>query len=543
MKTTVTLILSILAFSLQSVFAQKYEAENAMLAGGAVKTACASCSGGSMVAQNGGNLTFTANITTAGYFDVNIMGATTGGDKTNTLDIDGKTVDFVYSSTTYSKITVASKTKLSAGAHTVKIINSWGYINIDYIEFISVAGPVYNINQSLVTANPTNEAKCLYQFLKDNYRKKIISGAMTLNSMDEIDWLKQNTGKSPALVGIDFLQTNRGYTWYKDNTPVDDALSFYNKNGIPIMCWHWRDPSRATDNFYSQAGNSSSYTTFDIKKVNDANSAEYKAMISDIDFVATQLKRLQTANAAVLWRPLHEAAGGWFWWGKDGPSCKKLWQVMYDRMVNYHGLKNLIWVWTKESNDDAFYPGDTYVDIIGRDYYKTGDHSSIVSEFNTISSKFGNNKIVTISECGSFPDPDNLVADEAGWSWFMPWYGDFVRSATYNSLDLWKKAFASSYVITLDEMPSLKTCVVTAVEEEPQVSNQSLEVYPTRVKDFVTIRSSELVEKIAIYNLSGILQMEQNVSAHQFDVSLSNLSSGAYFLKVNGTKTVKLLKE
>jgi mannan endo-1,4-beta-mannosidase len=38
----------------------------------------------------------------------------------------------------------------------------------------------------------------------------------------------------------------------------------------------------------------------------------------------------------------------------------------------------------------------------------------------------------------------------------MPWYGDFTRNSTNNSLDLWKKMFASSYVITLDEMPSLK---------------------------------------------------------------------------------------
>ncbi len=41
----------------------------------------------------------------------------------------------------------------------------------------------------------------------------------------------------------------------------------------------------------------------------------------------------------------------------------------------------------------------------------------------------------------------------------MPWYGDFVRNAKYNSLDLWKKMFAHEYVLTLDEMPNLKTYV------------------------------------------------------------------------------------
>ena len=65
--------------------------------------------------------------------------------------------------------------------------------------------------------------------------------------------------------------------------------------------------------------------------------------------------------------------------------------------------------------------------------------------------------MITLSECGSFPDADNLVADEAPWSYYMPWYGDFVRSQKYNSLDLWKKMFAHDYVLTLDEMPDLKS--------------------------------------------------------------------------------------
>ena len=76
-------------------------------------------------------------------------------------------------------------------------------------------------------------------------------------------------------------------------------------------------------------------------------------MIKDIDYTAGLLKKLQDNKVPVIWRPLHEAAGGWFWWGAQGAApCKKLWQVMFDRMVNHHGLHNLIWVWTREPNDD-----------------------------------------------------------------------------------------------------------------------------------------------------------------------------------------------
>lgn len=166
---------------------------------------------------------------------------------------------------------------------------------------------------------------------------------------------------------------------------------------------------------------------------------------------------LQTQKVPVIWRPLHEAAGGWFWWGAKGAApCKKLYQIMFDRMVNHHGLKNLIWVWTREPDDNDWYPGDEYVDIVGRDIYKEGNHGSHIEEFKAFNKLHGTKKMITLSECGSIPDVDNLKRDEAAWSWFMSWYGDFVRKAENNSIALWKKNFASDYVITLDEMPSLK---------------------------------------------------------------------------------------
>jgi mannan endo-1,4-beta-mannosidase len=309
----------------------------------------------------------------------------------------------------------------------------------------------FSINAGLVTPNPSAAAIKLYQFLKDNYGRKILSGVMTLNSFDETDWLKQNTGKEPAIIGLDFMHCNRGYGWYDNQTPVRDAKAYWAKNGIPVLVWHWRDPLRTTEEFYSNK------TTFDVSKIDNPQSAEYKAMLADIDYVSGLLKELQAANVPVIWRPLHEAAGGWFWWGAKGAApCKKLYQLMYDRMVNYHKLNNLIWVWTHEPNDEAWYPGDDYVDIVGRDIYKQGDHGSQSAEFNAMNALYGSKKMITLSECGSIPDVDNLSKDAAAWSWFMPWYGDYTRNSTNNSLELWKKMFSSSYVITLDEMPSLK---------------------------------------------------------------------------------------
>lgn len=312
--------------------------------------------------------------------------------------------------------------------------------------------PQYNLRESLVSPNPSREATAVYDFLKENYGRKILSGVMTLNSFDETNWLKQNTGKEPAIIGLDFMHNNRGYNaWFDEKQPIKDAKTYWDRNGIPTLLWHWRDPSRKTEEFYTDK------TSFDINKINEPSSAEYAAMIADIDYVSMLLKELQTQKVPVIWRPLHEAAGGWFWWGAKGAEpCKKLYQIMYDRMVNHHRLNNLIWVWTYEKDEDLWYPGDEYVDIIGRDIYKQGDRTSQIEEFKKINKHHKSGKMISLSECGTIPDVSHLQADNAAWSWFMCWYGDFVRNEKHNTLTAWKIIMNSSYVITLDEMPSLK---------------------------------------------------------------------------------------
>ncbi|WEK33414.1 MAG: glycosyl hydrolase [Candidatus Pseudobacter hemicellulosilyticus] len=304
---------------------------------------------------------------------------------------------------------------------------------------------------ALVNDKATPEAKKVYEFLRKQFGRKIISGVMTLNSFDEVNWLKENTGKEPGIVGLDFMHCFRGYTWYNDQEPVNDAIAYWNRKGLPVFCWHWRDPSRATEAFYTSG------TSFDVSKISDPASAEYKAMLADIDALAGQLKILQDRKVPVLWRPLHEAAGGWFWWGaKGGAACKQLYITMYQRLVEHHQLNNLIWIWTREANDTDWYPGDAYVDIIGRDIYQQGNHGAQTAEWNAIRSGYGNNKLVALSECGSNPDPDLLQREKGYWSWFMTWYGDFVRKPEHNTLDGWKKIMNSGYVLTLDEMPSLQ---------------------------------------------------------------------------------------
>ena len=54
----------------------------------------------------------------------------------------------------------------------------------------------------------------------------------------------------------------------------------------------------------------------DIDAVMNGRDPEGKALLDrDIAAIAEQLLRLQEAGVPVLWLPLHESSGGWFWWG------------------------------------------------------------------------------------------------------------------------------------------------------------------------------------------------------------------------------------
>lgn len=118
---------------------------------------------------------------------------------------------------------------------------------------------------------------------------------------------------------------------------------------------------------------------------------EYWATIRDLDAIAGQLKRLRDAGVPVLWRPLHEADGGWFWWGAKGPEAtKQLYYMMRDRFINYHGLNNLIWVWSVDKPNGSWYPGNDHVDILGIDSYPGGyNYDCQKSKFNDLGNMSG----------------------------------------------------------------------------------------------------------------------------------------------------------
>ena len=127
------------------------------------------------------------------------------------------------------------------------------------------------------------------------------------------------------------------------------------------------------------------------------------------------------------------------------------------------GLRNLIWVWTTQTSsfsdiDYEFYPGDDYVDIVGRDIYNNTDASSAAGQFSTIAS-LSEHKMVALSELGNVADMGSQWDAGAQWLFFMPWYdygNDYTAGYDHVHADIgwWTETFASDAVIDRSELPS-----------------------------------------------------------------------------------------
>lgn len=456
-------------------FSKTYEAENGKLSNDMSVISGGNASGGKSVGKFESDRSYCQikiNVPSDGIYDIVIRSMGIGGPKENDIYTDGKKVGtFTSENNKFSDYTV-SAVSLTKGDHNIHIIKSWGWIELDKITVktgAKISNSTYNITSSLVNKNSTANTKKLYSFLKDSYGKYVITGQQCDGGINgnEFKAIKNLTGDYPALLGLDMMDYTPSRTALgASSSAVEKAIEFANKGGIVTFCWHWNAPTEylnSTANspdgwwggFYTQS------SKFDIAKVMNGQEAKGKKLLDrDIKEIAKQLKRLEKAGVPVIWRPLHEGSGGWFWWGAKGSDAyKKLWKYLYKELTNTYGCNNLIWVYNGQSAD--WYPGDEYVDIVGEDIYP-GNHvyDPQVSRFRQAINYGSKTKITALTENGCIFDIDSAVSINALWSWFMTWGGEFTvngsnYSEKYTEKSVIKKMYASKYSLTLGSLPKI----------------------------------------------------------------------------------------
>ncbi|MBP1560292.1 MAG: hypothetical protein J6C96_03490 [Oscillospiraceae bacterium] len=342
--------------------------------------------------------------------------------------------------TTAAKTTVITKDTTAKTTVTTKETTAKTTVTTKETEAVNSG-----YKQKLSNPNASKEARALFDYICKTYRSGIISGQQESTWMGsdqyEFDYIYKNTGKYPAIRGLDYMND--------DFDGVNKrAADWHDRGGIVTICWH------CGSDFSGSWTESMNTEITDWDKALTEGTPEYEKLIKGMDKAAAALKELKDENIPVLWRPFHEFDGAWFWWGKGGAeNFKKLWIMMYDRYTNYWGLDNLIWVLGYSGNGkgyESWYPGNEYVDIAGADSYTDGANSNL---YKNVSKVVGDKMPICFHECGRIPTAEQLEKADADWVWFMTWHTEYITD--HNDTDALKKIYNDKYVITLDELPDL----------------------------------------------------------------------------------------
>lgn len=225
-----------------------------------------------------------------------------------------------------------------------------------------------------------------------------------------INIVKKKTDKWVGLVGAEY-HNGRDVNWEKPNRLFEE---YWRLGGFCQLYLIMTNP--ASPNSFNGGGKC------DIKSVLSPNHTYHTYFYNELDKVATGLKELQKKGVVVFLNPFAEATADWFWWGGNSIDFIALYRNVHDYLVKAKGLDNLLFIYEPSCfNNTAlqFYPGDSYVDMIGFslfvDYNKEIDSSSIQNYQQLKSlgkpmaiSQWGPRRGADQTNAGDQPPADNL---------------------------------------------------------------------------------------------------------------------------------------
>ncbi|HET6557890.1 MAG TPA: glycosyl hydrolase [Prolixibacteraceae bacterium] len=429
----------------------------------------------------------------------------------------------------------------------------------------------------------TKETLNLWNYLKSIYGQKMLTGCWTETQFGGNDKVESCTGETPAIWGQDMN------SWYRDrkefnwnNTWSQNIAGFkaaHKRGQILQVNWHWQMPSSKVNGVYTRdawgknaAGTSLMMTTQQWADIVTPGTALYDAMIEDIDYhVVNFLKKIVDDKGVpipIIFRPLHEIDGGWFWWTcpSDPTKTAQLFKIMQDRIMNHHGCHNLIWVYNPgvscnggswppyQASENArrklFYPGDAYCDITGIDLYDydpagRGTFSNTGKTFRdawNMMKALAPSKMIALCESEGLPDAEKTFTDTnyAPWLYCLPWYSDTYKdnsSGITRDLCAWNKVqFKSPYVINAGDF------IITSTDSPLKDPESGISIYPNPTSDSVTITFLQVTSgskaRISLTDLSGKTVYQGEANGHTLVLSTREFSKGVYLVKVSdGSKS------
>lgn len=430
-------------------------------------------------------------LTDSQYYDLTI---TVASDVpcVNGIAVNGKKLqDFSASgSGKFEKVTFKN-IYIEKGKTAISVIPVDGGLDVDCLT-LTASEDISKLDLTISKPALSNKdsdynAKALYQYLCESYGKQVLLGQHdTIGTSAETDMIYKTTGKYPAIRFGDLMLATEKDSITTD-TEMNIAMDWASKDGIVGYMWHWAAPDDKREYYADQTDfdikkavtkeNISELSLEDIKKLQKDGkvSKECVAVVEDIDTISERLSTLRDEGIAVLWRPLHEASNGDFWWGNDKEAYKWLWKLMYERQTKYHKLNNLIWVWSAQNAD--WYVGDEYCDVLSCDVYDDGNKDAQVNIMLFLQS-ISKNKPIAMSECGSFPDIQSIADEKAMWAFIGQWGGNYLMTddgklaEENNTAAELIKMYNNNLTLTRDKLPDF-THLASSIKDTEEKSADS----------------------------------------------------------------------
>lgn len=308
----------------------------------------------------------------------------------------------------------------------------------------------------LVTPEASPEATKLFNYLCSISGNKTLTGQhdQPLFGSAYYQRVYELTGKFPAVKGMDFgfsaSNTLDGINFRQ--RLVDESINYWKEGTVITLMWHAVPPTMEEPVTFHE-GIQSQLTEEQWNELITPDTKLNRRWQSQVDVIAFFLKQLRDAHVPIIWRPYHEMNGKWFWWGnKPGEKgYQQLYKMLFDRLVNYHKINNLIWVFNANeiSGDwmapyEDFYPGHDFVDILATDVYRNNFQKSDYDQLLVL----GGGKPIALGEVGKMPSAE-ILAQQPNWLWFMTW----VDRALYsNTIDELKAIYNADNTLTREEL-------------------------------------------------------------------------------------------
>ncbi|WP_309066099.1 glycosyl hydrolase [Microbacterium sp.] len=241
----------------------------------------------------------------------------------------------------------------------------------------------------LVDDEATAETRSLFAYLRDIRGEGILFGhqhttdyGVTFDARDGVSSdVKAATGDYPAVFGFDTLiiegrERPGDPAATRDENALRLAQSFVEadaQGGIVTLSAHIENFATGGD-FYDTSGDA-------LRAVLPGGSkhADLTAYLDDIALAARSAVNASGALVPVIFRPWHENAGSWFWWGAafgTPGEYAELYRFTVEYLRDVKDVHNLLYAFSPGGGfggDEQLYlrtyPGDDFIDVLGYDTY------------------------------------------------------------------------------------------------------------------------------------------------------------------------------